>query len=840
MQIIADLQLHSKYSRAVSQKMDLKEIATWAAKKGINLVATGDWTHPLWFREIKANLKETSPGIFSLKKVETHSNASLQNVKFLLSTEISSIYTQAGKQRRVHNLIFSPSIETCEKIITELNRRGCNLMADGRPIVGISSKDLLELVLEIDKNVLLIPAHCLPPYELIETSQGLKKIEKINRGDYVLSHTGEYKKIIKTYRRKTKEPLYTITPWYYSQGIQTTGEHPFLAIKTIKKCPSTGDTCLPFGEHPKRCHKKLYKTYKKEWIPAKKLEKGDFVCFPIIKKTIDRHSIKLGDTQIKINEDFCLLIGYFLSEGCIDSKGGIIFTFSRKEIKYCKEVIDLMRRVFGVVNSRIYKRKNTNSVEIIFYSKKIAAFFSKNFYKGEIKRAPYKIIPSWMIFLPKKKQKQIIIGWFRGNGGYTSSIDLVSSINKIALRLGIIPYISVNRKKTYNQSTSHIYKGRIITANYDNYQIKFSFINDSMKISKEKELSKFKTKIARRHGYLDDHFAYLPIRKINKTNYSGTVYNLEVEDDHSYTTWVAVVHNCWTPWFSLYGSKSGFDSIKECFGELSNYIYAVETGLSSDPIMNWQIKELESRSIVSFSDAHSGPKLGREATVFVSQNPNIEYQISNLSYEDIAQAIKQNPHGKLKIGYTIEFFPEEGKYHWSGHRSCNVRLSPLEVKEKGTICPVCHRPLTVGVENRVLDLSEKILKENDLLFLKNKYGVTFVYEREKKRPPFVSLVPLLEILMEVSSGSAAASHQYEKLITNLGTEFDILLKKSYEEIERVGGEKLKEAIKIVRERKVFVDPGYDGVFGKVKIFHQQTKNETTSQERQKKNQLSLF
>ena len=439
MQIIADLHLHSKFSRAVSPSMDLTGITNWSAKTGINLVTTGDWTHPIWFKSIKTELKETAPGIF------THNTN--PHVKLLLSTEISSIYSQGDRSRRMHNLIFSPSISTSEKIINELRSRGANLLSDGRPIIGLSSKNLLELVMGIDKNCLLIPCHI------------------------------------------------------------------------------------------------------------------------------------------------------------------------------------------------------------------------------------------------------------------------------------------------------------------------------------------------------------------------------------------------WTPWFSLFGSKSGFDSIVECFGqENARNIYAIETGLSSDPIMNWQIKELESRSIVSFSDAHSGPKLGREATVF-TENPNFQFPISkqisnfkqpisNFSYEDIVKAIKQDSTGKLKIGYTIEFFPEEGKYHWTGHRSCNVRYRPQEVKEEGTICPVCHQPLTVGVENRVLDLSSKIISQDDLLLIKNNVGLTFVYDKEKKRRPFVSLIPLMEILIEVNGGSnTKAVREYERLVTSFASEFDILLRKTYDEIEKAGGEKLRQAIQIVRERKVFVDPGYDGVFGKVKIFN---------------------
>jgi PHP family Zn ribbon phosphoesterase len=319
---------------------------------------------------------------------------------------------------------------------------------------------------------------------------------------------------------------------------------------------------------------------------------------------------------------------------------------------------------------------------------------------------------------------------------------------------------------------------------------------------------------------MDKDYAYIPIRKIKKKQFQGTVYNLEIKDDNSYSTWVATVHNCWTPWFSLFGSKSGFDSIEECFGELADNIYAIETGLSSDPIMNWQIKDLDTRAILSFSDAHSGPKLGRETTVFVSTIKQSNNETMDFSYQDVAEAIKQTAGSKLKISYTIEFFPEEGKYHWSGHRVCNIKYNPQQVKEKGQICPVCQKPLTIGVENRVADLSYRLIEQKDLIFIKNGLGVTFVYDQHKKRKPFVSFVPLLEVLTEVNNGSQIkALREYESLISSFATEFEILLKKPYEEIEKVSGKKLREAIQIVRERKVFVDPGYDGVFGIVKIFN---------------------
>lgn len=284
----------------------------------------------------------------------------------------------------------------------------------------------------------------------------------------------------------------------------------------------------------------------------------------------------------------------------------------------------------------------------------------------------------------------------------------------------------------------------------------------------------------------------------------------------------------WTPWFGVFGSKSGFNSLKECFGDMSKYIYGIETGLSSDPIMNWQIKELENRSILSFSDAHSGPKLGRETTVFQLKTS------TNYTYNDIVAAIKQEKNSKMELAFTSEFFPEEGKYHWSGHRVCNIKYTPSEVLQKGEICPVCTRPLTIGVENRVLKLSEFQIEKSDLIYQKNSDGLMFVYDKNKKRKPFTSLISLLEILLELNDNSPTkALRQYEILTNTFSTEFKILTKEPYEKIKQFGGESLEKAIKKVRERNVFVDPGYDGVFGQVKIFHEK-------EEKTQDNQPVLF
>jgi uncharacterized protein (TIGR00375 family) len=428
MELIADFQLHSKYARAVSKYMDLREIERWAALKGIHLVVTGDWQHPKYFPEIVESLEEVNSGVFKIKGSDL-------GVNFILGTEISSIYKQGGKVRKVHNLIFSPSISTCEKIIDALLKKGANLSADGRPIIGISSKNLLEMLLEIDENIMLIPAHI------------------------------------------------------------------------------------------------------------------------------------------------------------------------------------------------------------------------------------------------------------------------------------------------------------------------------------------------------------------------------------------------WTPWFGLLGSKSGFDSIEECFEDLSPYIYAIETGLSSDPRMNWQIKEFEHRSILSFSDAHSGPKMGREATVLIMNN---ELRIDNKNriptYSDIIGAFKMDRNSMLEVGYTIEFFPEEGKYHTSGHRNCNIKYSSEDLKRYGETCPVCKKTLTIGVENRLSELSYKHISDQELSFRSNEVGLTFISDKGNTKKPYVSMIQLQEILIEVYKSKAKALREYDRLVLGFATEFDILLRKSYQEIESFGGERLAQAIQIVRERKAYIEPGYDGVFGKIEIF----------------------
>ncbi|MFA5076621.1 MAG: endonuclease Q family protein [Patescibacteria group bacterium] len=416
MQYIADLHIHSKYSRACSPLLTLENIAKYCVIKGVDLVGTADFTHPVWFAQMQENLVEDTPGIYKFK-------GSRESTRFLISTEVSCIYSQGGKVRRLHIVVFAPSLEIAQKINQALSKIG-NLNADGRPILGLSAKKLAEIVWEIDPECLIIPAHA------------------------------------------------------------------------------------------------------------------------------------------------------------------------------------------------------------------------------------------------------------------------------------------------------------------------------------------------------------------------------------------------WTPWFAIFGSKSGFDSLSECFEEYTDRIYAIETGLSSDPAMNWRLSFLDKITLISSSDAHSLPNIGREANVF---------NLGQLTYNEICAAIKSRD--KKKFLYTIEFYPEEGMYHYDGHRDCGIVFTPVESKKHQNICPVCKKPLTVGVLNRVAELADRpegFVPPNSI--------------------PFISLVELDKIIAESfnikSRRSKAVQAEYDKMIKKGKNELNILLNLSYDELGKITTSRIVEGVKRMRECRLIIQPGYDGVYGKVEIFK--------PEERSIKQQTSLF
>ena len=404
MRYIVDWHIHSKYSRACSKQLELPVIGQWCGRKGIDIVATGDWTHPEWFKHIKEHLVEKRQGIYGLDHSTT---------EFMLVQEFSQIYKKGDKSRRIHNLVFSPSIETCEKVIAELTRREFNLKSDGRPILGFDSEDFYKLLKEIDEKIIIIPAHA------------------------------------------------------------------------------------------------------------------------------------------------------------------------------------------------------------------------------------------------------------------------------------------------------------------------------------------------------------------------------------------------WTPWYAIFGSKSGFDSIEECFGEeMGKYIYAIETGLSSDPKMNWQLSSLDDVVLVSNSDAHSPRNLGREANVFEFDEPP--------TYDVFVRVLREKDTERFK--YTIEFYPEEGKYHYDGCSDCKFSCTPAQSRKNDARCPECKRKLTLGVHNRVEELSDRDAQSV-----------------ASRKIPYKSIVPLAEIIAEVvgvkSTQSKKVVAEYMRLTDELANEFTLLLDTPIDAIRAAASDpNLAEAIRRMRAGELQIKPGYDGIFGRVSIF----------------------
>lgn len=255
----------------------------------------------------------------------------------------------------------------------------------------------------------------------------------------------------------------------------------------------------------------------------------------------------------------------------------------------------------------------------------------------------------------------------------------------------------------------------------------------------------------------------------------------------------------WTPWFSLFGSKSGFDSVEACYGSLSREIFAMETGLSSDPEMNWTLSALDRFRLISNSDAHSGEKLGRECNLF-SGDP---------TYEGIYRALRGQGVGPKFLG-TVEFFPEEGKYHLDGHRACGVVMEPAEAKARGGLCPVCGKPLTLGVLHRVLELADRDQPE-----------------RPEGMPGFTSLIPLAEVAGEVlgvGPATAKARGLVTSLLSRFGAELTVLRETPAEDLARVSG-LFAEAVTRMRRGRVFREPGFDGQYGRISVFSPEEKRD---------------
>jgi uncharacterized protein (TIGR00375 family) len=315
--------------------------------------------------------------------------------------------------------------------------------------------------------------------------------------------------------------------------------------------------------------------------------------------------------------------------------------------------------------------------------------------------------------------------------------------------------------------------------------------------------------------YAAEKFSKLLAKKGNTDSDGRPIFGFSVKELVKITLDICpdamiVPAHAWTPWFSIFGSKSGFNSIEECFEEESKNIKAIETGLSSDASMNWRISALDKITLISNSDAHSLHKIGREANVFDA----------NYDYFEIKKIIEEK--NREKFLFTIEFFPQEGKYHYDGHRLCNINYHPREAIANENKCPVCFKPLTLGVLHRVEELADRpwdFVPENAI--------------------PQKHLIPLEEIIADakdVAPNSKNVQLEYEKMIIKGGSEFEILLDRTKEELLKITDEKIAEGIIRVREGRVNIIPGFDGEYGKISIF----KDFSNFKDKTKNVQMKLF
>ena len=358
MKIVADLHIHSPYSRAVSKAMTLENLDYWARLKGITVMGTGDFTHPA---SAEQGLYVLKSKVQSSRLRQGFGGQANEKTRFLLTVEVSSIYSKGGKVRRIHSLIFAPSIEAAEKINAVLNVRG-NIKSDGRPILGIDPKDLLKICFDADPRCVLVPAHCLLPSARVHTKDGMQQMQHVKKGDYVYTHQGRMRQvedvIIHPYRGK----IHHVQPWYFGQGLETTPEHPFFAIKTQKHCNWQHGFCRPGCSGRSHCckkHRARPEHFRPQWIPAENLEVNDVLVFPRCSDVRDMGSFFLAPmvsemqnvvspiassghaqtvtmqsarsrvfaNQIPVNKEFCRLAGYFVAEGSVNGRDALSFIF---------------------------------------------------------------------------------------------------------------------------------------------------------------------------------------------------------------------------------------------------------------------------------------------------------------------------------------------------------------------------------------------------------------------------------------------------------------------------------------------------------------------------------
>ena len=771
MRFIADFHIHSRFSRATSKEITLINLAKWAKIKGVNVLGTGDFTHPLWFKELKNGLESAESGLYRLK---SKTNKSSDDVSFILTSEISCIYSKGGKVRKVHLIVFAPSIEDVEKINTRLERIG-NIKSDGRPILGIDAKELLKIILETSPNSFVAPAHiwtpwfaifgsksgfdsieecfedyakyifaletglsCYDPETEVLTENGWKPVSSIIVSDKICTlniknNTIEFQSPTRLFKYDYKGKMYRLKT--KRVDLLVTPNHKLLC----SHCDFRKPPAFVLKEAEQLINKS--KRFKKDGIWTG--EEKEYFVIPRVK--IKHGSRYYSGDRLKEEKRLPIkpwlkFFGFWMAEGWTTQgkNGDYNVCVCNNDQNILKEIKSILEN-FGY---SVFKGKS-NILRV--------RDFQMYDYLKQFGKSKNKFIPPEVNSLSKELLSVFFDYYIKGDGhvygrngkglsATTISINLRDDLQEIALKMGLSAYYKLHNKK-----------GTIFNSPGYNYQKEYRQSADSWVIYfLRRNIHTVLPSLIKKWGYTE---AWI--------DYSGPVYCVEV------------------PNHVIYIRRNGIP---------------VWCG-NSDPKMNWRLSSLDKLSLISNSDLHSLKKMGREANVFEGKS---------ISYQKIAQGLKKI--GKdLKLVYTIEFFPEEGKYHYDGHRACGISFFPIQTKRTGGICPVCGKPLTIGVLNRIEELADR--PEGQM---------------PTKAIPFKSLVPLEEIIAEVFGvlpGGKKVEKEYMDLIDKLGNEFNILIEASEKDLMTATMPKIAEGILRVRERKVIIEPGYDGVYGKVKIFN---------------------
>ncbi|MCS4541710.1 MAG: hypothetical protein HY929_05240 [Euryarchaeota archaeon] len=766
--MIGDFHVHSLYSRATSQKMNLEGLAAGAKTKGLNLLGTSDFTFPNWLAELKEKLES----------IEGTSLFKYNGIWFALTTEIGTIFEYEGKIKNIHHLIHAPSFEIVEQINETLSKYG-NLSIDGRPNLNISAPELVEILISISKDIMITSSHIWTPWRSILgsksgfdsvedcyqdqtkhvfsletglscydektevlTNNGWKKFSKVQYSDQICTlnlktDKIEFQKPIgiftyrykgKMYRLKTKRVDLLVTP-----------NHKLLYAPCDFRNPKP--FILKEAQHlfgrAKRFRKDgiwMGKSEKYFVLPASKIKHGNWYYSGFRIKKEKKLSMK----------SWLKFFGFWLAEGWVSYGGNGSY-----DVYVCnqnKTLLNEMKQILRSFGYRAYQWGNVLRVrnyQLFNYLKQFNNC-SKKFIPSDIK-----FIPSDIKSLSKELLEILLKYYLKGDGhiygrnkkglsATTTSIHLRDDLQEIALKIGISAYYKLKKEKGtpfLSPSQNKIYRQK--ENSWDAY-----FIRQNKPITLPSTIKKY--------NYIESW-----------VDYNGLVF---------------------------------------CAAVPNHVIYIRRNGIplwcgNSDPAMNWRLSSLDKFTLVSNSDSHSPHpwRLGREANVF---------ELEEISYKEIYYAIKKKD--RKRFLFTIETNPSYGKYHFDGHRNCNISLSPQEAKKFGNICPKCRRKLTIGVLHRVEELADR--------------PEGYV---PKDAIPFKTLLPLYEIISYTMGINQLYSQkviqEHDKLIEKFGNELNVLLNVSKEELVKVTNEKIVNAIIRVREGNIKYVPGFDGKYG-IPIF----------------------